>query len=204
MMMALINSRDGKIILDTSEVLIIVGVTKPNGHSFRLVKGNMAYACPIRKEEVSVYFLQEGGGDDSFDAHFCPYAADSVFGIRVDNTYNYFFTAALSGCNLGFGTIAEDGSHWVGHSNAATVGGLVADFMGDEDADIAAARVVQQAIQAHMLQSLTPVGIVKPEGYGRAVNGGEDERKATVMGIRNPETGGWKYFRQNYIDSDLY
>ncbi|MFC1748454.1 hypothetical protein ACFL2V_06560 [Pseudomonadota bacterium] len=205
--MALIHSRNGTELLNTSSALIIIGVNKPVGHTFKLDKETgFTYRCPIREENVPVYFLREGLKSDgnTFDAHFCPYGADEVHGIRVDKSYNYFFTATLTGCNLGFGPLNKtDGSRWVGHSNAMTVGDLVHQGIEGDPSSVAKARMVQQTVQTKMLQSKEPLSeSVTPSGYGRPLTT-EDDIKTTVIGLRDTKTNAWTYIRQNYQSTDF-
>ena len=204
--MAVIHSRSGKALVDTTEVLIIIGVEKPAGRSFNLEKAGFSYRCPIREEVVPVYMLREKNKSDpnSFDAHFCHYGADEVHGIRVDASANYFFTATLSGCNLGFGALDEsDGSRWVGHSNAATIGGIISQYIEDDPSVIVKTRMVQQLMQTKMLQSQEPSSAsLKPAAYGRPLTDQNDIR-TTVIGLRDTKSNKWTYIRQNYDQTDF-
>ena len=204
--MAVIHSRSGNVLLDTTESLIIIGVEKPIGNSFGFDDAGFRYRCPIREELVPVYLLREknSANMDSFDAHFCPYGMDEVHGIRVDASRNYFFTATLSGCNLGFGALNPvDGSRWVGHSNAATIGGLISEYIEGDANVIAKSRMMQQLAQTKMLQSQNPTSeSLKPAAYGRPLTDVNDIR-TTVIGLRDTTTNKWTFIRQNYDQSDF-
>jgi hypothetical protein len=204
--MAIIHSRTGKELLDTTKALIIIGVVKPHGHSFGFDDAGFNYRCPIREENIPAYILREKdkSNANSFDAHFCPYGIDEVHGIRVDASRDYFFTATLSGCNLGFGSLDKsDGSRWVGHSNAATIGGLINQYIDGEPSVVAKTRMMQQLMQTKMLQSKEPTSqSLKPSGYGRPLTDDSDIR-ATVIGLRDTKSNRWTYIRQNYVQSDF-
>lgn len=204
--MALIHSRTGKELIDTTNTLIVIGVEKPHGNSFNFEKAGFSYRCPIREETVPVYFLREKdkSNPNTFDAHFCPYGEDEVHGIRVDSSADYFFTATLSGCNLGFGALDKsDGSRWVGHSNAATIGGLISQYIEDDPSVIVKTRMMQQLMQTKMLQSKEASSVsVKPPAYGRSLTDDQDIR-TTVIGLRDTKSNLWTYIRQNYAQSDF-
>ena len=199
--MAVIHARSGKPLLDTTEVLVIVPLYKPRGNSFKFDESAQDYRCPIRDKTVPVVYLQEGDGSraDTFDAHFCPFGGDEMHSIRVDSSCDYFFTADVTGCTLGFGPAdPHDGSRLVSHANAMTVGTKIFDNLEGEPAQLVKARMIQQLVQSKMLQGIEPASSsLTPAAYGRSLSTREDIH-ATVMGFRDTKSNQWTFIRQSY------
>lgn len=202
--MALIYAHDRRhVIVNTLDVLIIIGNVQPNSRQFRLTPYEYQYNCDVRGI-VPCYTLDavQGGNDvrNTFYAYYCPYVQNGIQSIRVGQLLDYFFTAPLNGCSLGFGIPDETGTRVIAHANSIdAVPALV-----EEQHGIATARAQQAQHQAMRISGLMPVHekIIHPSDYGQLPDD-INPLVTTLIGIRNTRTGTWEFIRQTYNRSQF-
>ena len=135
---------------------------------------------------LPVYKLSEAGYDANyFEAFWCPYDQNKVYGVNLDNTADFFFTPQMDGCTLGMGSTAQ-GCVRVAHANAARVGN-------------AAGKDGQRTTQQAMLMSEIsgPMETVRPASYMADHGDAAQVLKSTTFGVRNGADD-WQIYCQRY------
>lgn len=198
--MAVIRSISGARLADTLEVLIMSINIVPHRpyYRFRLVDTHAFYKCEVRgRVKCLVLDLVDDNSPDetTFLSYFCSFNPDGVVSTRIGPECNYFFTAPLDGCSVGFGAANEAGNRTIAHANYVSAGNALVD----KKLTLAEERQVQWDHQQNLIESHIDDldSVAHPPDYGHAA---EDERnlKTTLIGVKSPHTHQWEFIRQTY------
>lgn len=116
-------------------------------------------------------------------AYWLPYKPDSATSLQLGSEANFMFTANMNGCT--FAANSGRTSPKVSHSNAATIGGTINQYLHDSQKSALA----QTAIQMSSASSILGVQNIK---YQNSLS----KDCTTIVGIRDITTGSWRFFKQ--------
>ena len=119
---------------------------------------------------------------DYLNAYFCPYGDNQTCAITVASAADFMFTTNMDGCTFGIGSDTPTGARRVAHANVQGMG---------------------QGNRAVQLDNLALEGtndtIVNPDRYrdSRRARGAAGI-SATTIGIRDTNTGKWRFVYQQW------
>jgi hypothetical protein len=118
---------------------------------------------------------------------------------------DYFFTAPLTGCSIGFGNADRVGRTWVGHANAATAAVNLKNYLDSRGTKptVAVLRTAQQLKQQKMLVGAGLHNVQGPANYGHHRLESKERLVTTLIGFRDRNNGRWSFIRQTF-DQTLF
>jgi hypothetical protein len=140
---------------------------------------------PVIGQELTIFQRNGTSRDrDYLNAYWCPYDPGQMHAIVVADAANFMFTTNMDGCSFGVGHAAPDGSRRVAHTN---MWGVVPNSRGAQNMMLQVAGYDRIIINPneYMQTPLVPT----------ALNG---EIKITTFGVRNPASGHWSFWYQQY------
>ena len=118
---------------------------------------------------------------DITSAYICPYIPGQTRTRTVGNWANLMFTAELTGCTFGVGSVARDGTQLVCHANDANAG-MVGGALGQQNA---------QQQQAQNVLGGTPT-LFEPSQYRPATT--TLDMRSAIVGVRKNDV--WQFWAQ--------
>jgi hypothetical protein len=156
----------------------------------RRTNGSLAAAYELRVAR---------GGEDSFQAFWCPYVENRVRHVLIGPTADFVFTALMSGCSLGVGSRTPQDKYLISHANKATHGAVVADATDNIDQG----RETQRAAQARKIlrrhRGDSGVRLIEPGAYRVNPVTREVHLNATTFGVRDRAMGRWAFYCQRSV-----
>lgn len=157
---------------------------------------------------VARYALVRGEPNEpsSFEAFWCDYRENQTRQVTVSDGADYLFTASMSGCSVGVGSLTPDGKRLVSHVNCARIGFLVAEHTGEGLAGEWKGRMIQRMLQARSIRQVhgndNGVQVVGPTQYRTDPKTGGQLLDSTTFGVRDRFTNDWAFYVQKRYDVD--
>jgi hypothetical protein len=192
--------------------LVVPLLTAPSGlRSFmlddRLGECRLADGTPCQ----GYYLLPGDGAAGCFDAYWCHYAENAIYGVTVGPHAKLMFTADMTGCSLGVGSRTNTGHQFVTHSNCMAIGNLISDLYGQDNGptmQLLVQRATQQFAQRVSIQQAHggDVGLqtIEPPSYRRDPIEPTQTLDSTTFGIRDTNRNEWAYYVQKRGDTGAH
>ncbi|MBB3060694.1 hypothetical protein [Microbulbifer rhizosphaerae] len=127
--------------------------------------------------------LKSTSDTEKLKAYWLPYKPDFATSLQLGSDANFMFTANMDGCT--FAATHSRTSPRVSHSNAATIGGIINQYLNDPQKSALAQKAIQQCSASRIL------GLQKIK-----YQNSRSRDCTTIVGIRDITTGSWRFCKQ--------